>query len=166
MSPGGSGRQEMGEHNSGLCSCVLHSFQVWGPGGWSHRVLLLRSFQKFYNLRYYIYIHLDTLWGLPRWCSGKESTCQYRRQGMWVWSLGQEDPLEEEMTTHPSILIWEIPWTQEPGGLQSLGSPGVQHDWARAQIYFEVIFIQAGTYGLKFVSSFFVCFGYSFLIIY
>ena len=47
---------------------------------------------------------------------------------MWVRSLGQEDPLEEEMATHPSILAWEIPWTQEPGGLQSLGSPRVQHD--------------------------------------
>ena len=35
----------------------------------------------------------------------------------WVPSLGQEDPLEKEMTTHSSILIWEIPWTEEPGGL-------------------------------------------------
>ena len=34
-----------------------------------------------------------------------------------VWSLGQEDPLEEEMATHSSILVWEIPWTEEPGGL-------------------------------------------------
>ena len=38
-----------------------------------------------------------------------------------VGSLGQEDPLEEEMATHPSILAWEIPWTEEPGGLQSMG---------------------------------------------
>ena len=38
-----------------------------------------------------------------------------------VWSLGQEDPLEKEMTTHSSILDWEIPWTEEPGGLQSIG---------------------------------------------
>ena len=50
-------------------------------------------------------------------CRGKESTCQYRRQEMWVRSLGQEDPLEEEMATHPSILALEIPWTEEPGGL-------------------------------------------------
>ena len=47
---------------------------------------------------------------------------------MWIQSLGQEDPLEEEMATHPSILAWEIPWTQELGGLQSLGLPRVQHD--------------------------------------
>ena len=39
-----------------------------------------------------------------------------------VRSLGQEDPLEMEMATHPSILAWEIPWTEEPGGLQSMGS--------------------------------------------
>ena len=38
-----------------------------------------------------------------------------------VPSLGQEDPLEEEMATHSSILTWEIPWTEEPGGLQSMG---------------------------------------------
>ena len=40
----------------------------------------------------------------------------------WVSSLGLEDPLEEEMPTHSSILAWEIPWTEEPGGLQSMGS--------------------------------------------
>ena len=39
-----------------------------------------------------------------------------------VWSLGQEDPLEEEMATHSSILAWKIPWTEEPGSLQSMGS--------------------------------------------
>ena len=40
----------------------------------------------------------------------------------WVWSLGWEDPLEEEMAIHSSILVWEIPQTEEPGGLQSIGS--------------------------------------------
>ena len=39
----------------------------------------------------------------------------------WVQSLGQEDPLEKEMATHSNILAWEIPWTREPGGLQSIG---------------------------------------------
>ena len=46
----------------------------------------------------------------------------------WVQSLGQEDPLEEGMATHSSILAWRIPWTEEPGGLQSIGSQGVRHD--------------------------------------
>ena len=42
-------------------------------------------------------------------------------QEMQVWSLGQEGPLKEEMATHPSILAWEVPWTEEPGGLQFWG---------------------------------------------
>ena len=49
---------------------------------------------------------------------------------MWeiqVRSLGQEDPLEKEMTTHFSILAWEIPWIEEPGGLQSMGLQRVGH---------------------------------------
>ena len=43
-------------------------------------------------------------------------------QETWVQSLGWEDPLEKEMATHSSILAWEIPWTEEPGGLQPMGS--------------------------------------------
>ena len=45
-----------------------------------------------------------------------------------IRSLDQEDPLEREMATHSSILAWRIPWTEEPGGLQSLGSQRVGHD--------------------------------------
>ena len=45
-----------------------------------------------------------------------------------VQSLGWEDPLEEEMATHSSILAWRIPWTEEPDGLQSMGSQIVGHD--------------------------------------
>ena len=46
----------------------------------------------------------------------------------WVRSLGLEDPLEKEMATHSSILAWRIPWTEEPGRLQSTGSQRVGHD--------------------------------------
>ena len=49
-------------------------------------------------------------------------------QEMRVQSLGQEDPLEEEMATRASILAWKISWTEEPGGLQSVESQGVGHD--------------------------------------
>ena len=49
---------------------------------------------------------------------------------MQVWSLVQEDPLEEGMATHSSILAWEIPWTEEPAGLQSMGSQRVGHSWS------------------------------------
>ena len=45
-----------------------------------------------------------------------------------VQSLGQEDPLEKEMATHSSTLAWRIPWTEEPGGLQSMGLQRVGHD--------------------------------------
>ena len=56
-----------------------------------------------------------------------------RLSAMWenqVWSLGQEDPLEKEMATHSSTLAWKIPWIEEPGRLQSMGSKRVRHDWA------------------------------------
>ena len=49
-------------------------------------------------------------------------------QEIQVQSLGQEDTLEKEMAIHSSILAWEIPWTEEPGGLQSMGSQRVVHD--------------------------------------
>ena len=47
---------------------------------------------------------------------------------MWVLSLGQEDLLEEEMATHLNILTWKFHWTEEPGGLQSMGFQSVRHD--------------------------------------
>ena len=47
---------------------------------------------------------------------------------IWVLSLGQEDPLEKGMTTHSYILAWRIPWTEEPGWLQSMGVATVRHD--------------------------------------
>ena len=49
-------------------------------------------------------------------------------QETWVWFLDWEDPLEKEMATYSSILAWEIPWTEEPGGLQSMGSQRRGHD--------------------------------------
>ena len=61
-----------------------------------------------------------TSWRLPWWLSGKDS-------------LGQEDPLEKEKATHSRILAMEILWTEEPGGLQSMGSPRVRHDLATEQ---------------------------------
>ena len=63
---------------------------------------------------------------LPYGASGKESACQCKET--WARSLGWEDPLEEGVATHSSILAWEIPWTEEPGGLQSMGSQSVGHD--------------------------------------
>ena len=54
--------------------------------------------------------------------------CLPAMQETRVRSLGWEDPLEKEMATHSSILAWRIPWTEDPGGLQSMGSQRVGHD--------------------------------------
>ena len=56
-------------------------------------------------------------------------------QEMWVGSLDQEDPLEKEMTTYAIILAWEIPWTEEPGGLQFMESQRVRHDLVTEYTY-------------------------------
>ena len=48
---------------------------------------------------------------------------------MWVQSLGWKDPLEEGMATYSGIFAWRIPWTEEPGRLQSMGSQRIRHDW-------------------------------------
>ena len=63
-------------------------------------------------------------------------------QETWVPSLGWEDPLEKEMATHSSILVWRIPWTEEPGGLQSMGSQRVRHDRATSlSILYSVAYL-------------------------
>ena len=61
-------------------------------------------------------------WGFPASSGIKNPLAMQKPQETWVWSLGWEDPLEEEMATHSSILAWRIPWTEEPGGLESMGS--------------------------------------------
>ena len=64
--------------------------------------------------------------GASRWHTGKEYT-DARNVERQVQSPGWEDPLEEEMVIHSSILAWVIPWTKEPGGLQSIGLQRVGH---------------------------------------
>ena len=78
----------------------------------------------------YISVKLYTYMGLLRWLGGKESTCKRRRHRRHVQSLGREDPLGEEMATHSCILSWTIRWTEEPCGLQSLGSQRGRPNWA------------------------------------
>ena len=63
--------------------------------------------------------------GFSSGSDGKESACSAGDLGQ---SLGWEDPLEEGMATHSSILVWRIPWREEPGGLQSMGLQRVGHD--------------------------------------
>ena len=66
--------------------------------------------------------------GFPGGSAVKNPPAVQKVQEMWVQSLGREDPLEEGMVTHSSILAWRIPWTEEPGRLQSTGSQRVRHD--------------------------------------
>ena len=73
----------------------------------------------------YIYIHVFSQIHMCVSSDGKESACNADTQ---VQSLGREDPLEKGMATHSSILAWRIPWTEEPGRLQSMGSQRVRHD--------------------------------------
>ena len=62
----------------------------------------------------------------------------------WVWSLGREDLLEKEMATHSSIPAWRIPWTEEPGGLQSIGLQRVGNDWATTNILLKEFSVCGG----------------------
>ena len=65
-------------------------------------------------------------------------------QETWIRSLSQEDSLEKEMATHPSILAWRIPWTEEPGGLQSMGL----QSWTRATNLFTFTFRKVTTFNI------------------
>ena len=59
-------------------------------------------------------------------------------QETWVQFLGQEHPLKKRMATHSSILAWRIPWTEEPGGLQSMGTQRVRHNWVTNTFTFSL----------------------------
>ena len=74
--------------------------------------------------------------------SGKESACQCRRHRGMGSVPGSENALEWEMANHSSILAWKIPWTEQPGGLQSRRSQIVRHDWAHPQIQAKSHFIR------------------------
>ena len=66
--------------------------------------------------------------GFPGGASSKDADCQCWRQEVGVQSPGREAPLEKEMATRSSILAWRVPWTEESGGPQSMGSQRVGHD--------------------------------------
>ena len=98
-----------------LCLCFFSCFLAFSP---SHQINpLLESYTEWIRCNY---------------CDIKTQTVK-NRPAMWetrVWSLGQEDPLEEEMATDSSILAWRIPWKEEPGsGLQPMGSERAGHNW-------------------------------------
>ena len=91
--------------------------------------------------RHFLVVHqnvtcLLNIKDFPRGTRGKESACQCRRHEMQIPSLSPEDPLERDMASHSSILAWKIPWTEEPGGLQSVGlkSQTWLSDWAQLNV--------------------------------
>ena len=98
---------------------------------WVYRPLLFIS--KLYSTAwtYSLFMHSTTEgYGasqLAQWL--KNPPAMRETQEMPVQSLGEEGPLEKGMATHSSILAWKISWTEEPGGLQSIGSQRVRHDW-------------------------------------
>ena len=76
----------------------------------------------------YLFLHLSFFMGFPADSVVRFYLPMPKIQEMQVWSLGQEDSLEEERATHSSILAWEVPRTEEPGGLQSMGLQRVRYD--------------------------------------
>ena len=74
-----------------------------------------------------------------------------------VWSLGWKDPLETGMATHSTILVWKIPWIEEPGELQSIGLQKVGHNWATNTLTFILVFLFCAFLFLLFIFPFILC---------
>ena len=95
-----------------------------------YRELTVASWAKFDFIVVIIKICLGlTVHRLPRWRSGEGSTCQCRRYERHEFDPGSRRSPREGNGSLSSILAWEIPWTEEPGGLQSMGSQRVRHNW-------------------------------------
>ena len=91
------------------------------------------------EFKLYLAAYIFYLMGFPGGSVVKNPTA---KQEMQVQSLGWEDPLEKELATHSSILGWEIPWTEEPGELQSMGSQGAGYNCTTEHIHINVIIIE------------------------
>ena len=74
-------------------------------------------------------------------------------QETWIRSLGQEDSLEKEMATHSSILAWRIPWTEEPGGLQSMGSQRDTTERFHFHLVIHVVYLSSVQFSRSVVSD-------------
>ena len=92
-------------------------------------IWLLNSYTPIYSVHFLVNSHLEIPSLITTSLVAQRVKHLPTKQKTWVWSLGWEDPLEKEMATHSSTLAWKIPWMEEPGGLQSMGSLRVGHDW-------------------------------------
>ena len=110
--------------------------QIWSScrRRWAHILLLHHlELEALYLFIFNFYCHIVTLQCcVSFWASLVAQMVKNlpEMQETWVRSLDWEDPLEKGMATHSSVLAWSTPWTEEPGGLQSMGSQRVGHDWA------------------------------------
>ena len=107
-----------------LCFFFLNSFIVIYK---SHAIHLLKMYNSvFFSVFTDMFSVFTNMFGTS-WVV--QMKCLPTIQETWVWSLGQEDPLEKEMAPHSSTLAWKIPCTEERGRLQSMGSQRVRHNW-------------------------------------
>ena len=116
------------------------AFQIIGVKMYFKKFILIKYPQhKIDHLSHFgvyssVVLNTFILWNFPGDSDGKESACKKKKKNLpamqetRVQSLGLEDPLEKGMAAHSNILAWEIPWTEEPGRLQSRG---VTKSWAR-----------------------------------
>ena len=122
------------------CISFLSPPRLYPPPGWSVSPLTSVCPQPWCPLYPQLAPRRDRTWRtashlVEPLVSCKESASQCKEmQVERVKSLGCKDPLEKEMATRSSILAWEIPWTEEPDGLQSIRSQRVRHNWSRAQL--------------------------------
>ena len=123
-------------------------WKMKSSGTWVVFTILFMSDNSFYveawweliclfisNFLKYKYFKIIEVIGTSQWLSCKESICNAGDSGDVGLTLGLGRSLEEEMTTHSSILAWRTPWTEEPGGLQSMGSQRVGYNWVSKHTY-------------------------------
>ena len=113
----------VGLDGKSYCNLFLYFNGFWTPYHYLRTVSLYPHFQIYIPSQPTTSLVAQTVKHLP--------TMRETR----VQQLGQEDLLEKEMATHSSILAWRIPWTEEPGSLQSIGSQRVRHNWSNWAIY-------------------------------
>ena len=115
--------------------------------------VLFRFLCVLYGIKIQVFMQvilISLLYGLPLWLTVKNLPVMPET---WVLSLDQEDPLEKGMTTHSSILAWRIPWTEEPGRLQSMALQRVGHDWTTTILTFFHFHSMTSRHYMSFTSS-------------
>ena len=110
------GHQE--QQTGTLCPLLVHIIEIQLHG----------QHQDQFELVYVLVVYVELVYVFLGGSVVRELPASVGETGIWVQSLSWEDPLEEGMATHSSVLAWRIPWTEEPGELQSTGLPRVRHD--------------------------------------